>query len=336
MLFKMQNPNGIRVSLTNFGAALTECLVPDQNGQCADITLGFDSIEKYLDNAPRFGVIIGRFANRLDRGRFQLKGKHYQLAINSGRHHIHGGREGFDKKLWEAIPLDLDQGEGIRMRYISPHGEEGYPGTLKVEVDYILNHADEFIIRYLATTDKTTPINLTNHAYWNLAGEGSGHIGTHRLLIHAEFYTPNDEALIPTGEIRSVKSTPLDFQKAAAIGPRLEKIGGMPVGFDHNFVLSKSEFGALEKAAWLIHPASGRCMEILTTEPAIQFYTANFLDGSLIGKSGKRYGTHEALCLECQHFPNSPNHPHFPSTTLHPGQTYEQSTIYRFSIDSCF
>lgn len=331
-LFVLENSHGTRIGLTNFGATITQALLPDRHGKLEDITLGFNGFDEYLKNDPFLGVVAGRFANRIAEGRFSLKGKPYQLAVNNGPNHLHGGNSGFDKKLWSATPLEDRKPEGVKMSYTSPDGEEGYPGKVQTEITYTLNEENELVIHYVARTDQSTPLNLTNHAYWNLAGQASGTLEGQQLKLNASLYTPTDETLIPTGEIKSVAGSPLDFRNFADIYPRLAQIGGTPPGFDHNFVLKKSEREALELAASVIDPNSGRKMDVLTTEPGIQFYTANFLDGSITGKSGTPYQRHAGFCLECQHFPDSPNQPHFPSTILEPGQVYEQTTIHRFSV----
>jgi aldose 1-epimerase len=331
-LFTLRNKNGLIARITNYGAAITEMHVPDRNGESKDVTLGFDSLEGYLRNDPFFGVIAGRYANRIAKGQFSLGAKSYDLAVNNGPNHLHGGKEGFNTKIWSATPLSENDSEGVRLTYTSPNNEEGYPGELKVQLDYILSESNELRMDYQATSDEATPINLTNHAYWNLGGEGSGQIGNHEISINADFFTPVDDDLIPTGEIHSVANTPLDFRSSRLIGERIKEVGHTPTGYDHNFVLKKSEIGALERAATARHEGSGRQMEVLTTEPGIQLYTANFLDGTIVGKSGTPYEYQNGLCLECQHFPDSPNQPHFPATILYPGTVYKQTTVHRFSV----
>ena len=333
-LFTLTNQQGMIAKVSNYGAALTELHTPDRNGNLADVTLGFPRLEGYLENAPFFGVVAGRYANRIAGGTFQLAGETFRLAQNDGTNHLHGGTNGFNKKLWEPSSEVSDQAETLHLNYTSPDGEEGYPGKLKIQIDYSLNDDGEFRIDYSATCDRPTPINLTNHAYWNLGGEASGSIGDHILTLNASRYTPTDEALIPTGLISAVEDGPLDFRQPERIGERLHQTGLQPAGYDHNFVLTKTHVGALERAATVYHPPSGRTLEILTTEPGIQLYTANFLDDQIIGKSGKPYGQHHGFCLECQHFPDSPNQAHFPSTILPPGQTYRQTTIHRFTTKS--
>ncbi|MCS1408788.1 MAG: Aldose 1-epimerase [Verrucomicrobia subdivision 3 bacterium] len=330
-LFTLRTSNGLVVKITNFGAAVTEVHVPDRNGTFADVTLGFHNLTSYLKNDPFFGVVVGRYANRIVKGRFKLGGQTYQLATNNGSNHLHGGIAGFNKKLWNATSFESAEASGVSLHYTSPDGEEGYPGNVHLELTYSLNEANELKIDYRATSDQPTPLNLTNHAYWNLGGEHSGHIGDHLLTIHATHHTPTDSELIPTGEIRLVAGSPLDFRQPKAIGRDINQVGGRPLGYDHNFVLNKSQAGALELAATVTHPTTGRQLDVLTTEPALQFYTGNFLDGTLIGKSGTPYESQHGFCLECQHFPDSPNHPHFPSTILNPGQEYTQTTVHRFS-----
>ncbi len=332
-LFTLKNKNGLIARITNYGAAITQMHVPDRSGTFDDITLGFSDLDGYLDNNPFFGVVAGRYANRIAKGSFQLSEKRFQLAQNNGDHHLHGGNEGFNTKIWAASELKQSSAEGIRLTYQSPDGEESYPGALNVRMDYILTDANELRIDYQATTDKATPVNLTNHAYWNLKGEGRGDIQDHELSLAANLYTAVDSTLIPTGEILPVKGTPLDFTSPNTIGSRIQEVGGDPQGYDHNFVLEKPEAGALTRAAVLKHPETGRKMEVFTTEPGIQLYTANFLDGTIEGKSGTRYQPHAGICLECQHFPDSPNQAHFPSTILYPGMVYRQTTIHRFSIE---
>ena len=331
-IYTLQNANGIRVKITNFGAAVMEVHAPDRDKNLADVALGFGDYTGYLENVPSLGVVVGRYANRIANGTFTLNGRHYTLAANHGDHHLHGGVVGFGKRLWRGVPFETAEAGGVKLRYTSRDGEEGYPGQVQTELIYSLTESNELRMEYRAVSDQSTPLNLTNHAYWNLGGEGSGFIGGHILTIYADYYTPSDNWLIPTGEIRSVAETPLDFRRPKAVESDMEKTGGNLTGYDHNFVLNKSEFGALELAATIIHPASGRRMDVLTTEPGIQFYTGNSLDGTIVGKSGAVYGPQSGFCLECQHFPDSPNHPHFPSTILRPEQEYTQTTIHKFSI----
>ena len=331
-IYTLQNANGLRVKITNFGAALIEVHAPDRNGNLADLALGFIDCADYLENVPSLGVVVGRYANRITNGKFTLDGNRYTLATNHGAHHLHGGIAGFGKKLWRGAPFETAEAGGVKLRYTSRDGEEGYPGQAQTELVYSLTKSNELRMEYRAVSDQATPLNLTNHAYWNLGGEGSGCIDGHILTIYADYYTPSDNLLIPTGEIRSVAGTPLDFRRPKAVETEMKKAGENLAGYGHNFVLNKSEFGALELAATVIHPASGRRMDVLTTEPGLQFYTGNSLDGTIVGKSGAVYGPQSGFCLECQHFPDSPNHPYFPSTILRPEQEYTQTTIHRFSI----
>jgi aldose 1-epimerase len=327
-LFTLTNANGLVAKITNYGTILTELHVPDRKGRLADVVLGFDNIDQYVKGHPYFGCTAGRVANRIAAGKFVLDGKACSLAVNNGPNALHGGLVGFDKVLWKATPL---KGAAVKFDYTSADGEEGYPGRLFVTVVMKLTDADEWLIDYTATTNKPTPVNLTNHSYFNLAGNGD--IKRHKLMIAADFFTVSDTTLIPTGEIRPVKGTPLDFTKPAAIGSRFEKLGGKPQGYDHNFVLrgDATNSGKPALCARVVEPESGRVLEVFTTEPGVQLYTANWLDGSLTGKGGFVYQRHTGFCLETQHFPNSVNVPHFPNTILRPGETYRQTTIHRFS-----
>ncbi len=328
-LFTLTNSNGVVAKITNYGTIITELHVPDRQGRFADIVLGFNRLEPYLKGHPYFGCTVGRVANRIAGGKFTLDGKTYRLAVNNGPNHLHGGLRGFDKVLWEAEP----QGAGaVRFAYVSPDLEEGYPGRLEVAVLMTLTAANELRIDYTATTDQATPVNLTNHSYFNLAGEGQGHVLDHVLMIAADHFTPSNADLIPTGEIKAVKGTPLDFTRPTPIGARFSQLRGDPIGYDNNFVLN-SGGGSLALAARVTEPGSGRVMEVETTQPGLQLYTANFLDGSLVGKRGVAYARHSAFCLETQHFPNAVNEPAFPSVILRPGQTYRQTAIYRFAVE---
>ncbi len=327
-LFTLTNANGLVARITNYGTILTELHVPDRKGRLCDVVLGFDNLGQYFKGHPYFGCTVGRVANRIAGGKFRLGGKTYTLAVNNGPNALHGGIKGFDKVLWKATPL---RGAAVRFDYTSADGEEGYPGKLRVTVTMKLTDANELLIDYTATTTKPTPLNLTNHSYFNLAGQGD--IKDHKLLIAADFFTPKSPANVPTGEVRPVRGTPLDFTRPMAIGARFAKLGGKPQGYDHNFVLRGDATNAGQPGfcARVVEPRSGRVMEVFTTEPGVQLYTANWLDGSLVGKRGVVYGRHCGLCLETQHFPNSINIPHFPSTVLRPGETYGQTTVYRFS-----
>ena len=326
-LYTLTNTNGIRARIINFGAILVSLEVPDRNGNLADITLGFDKLDGYLGEHPYFGAIVGRYANRIGKAAFKLDGVEYKLAANNSENHLHGGIKGFDKRVWrlEDIGVTTD-GAMVKLSYISEDGEEGYPGNLACSVIYTLTEDDKLKISYEAETDKKTVVNLTNHSYYNLAGQGTGDILGHELMLNAGKYTVVDEGLIPTGENRNVKDTPMDFTTPMAIGSRIGQVEG---GYDHNYVLN-SGGGTLALAVTVSEPTSGRIMEIHTDQPGVQFYTGNFLDGSITGKAGKVYKKHYGFCLETQHFPDSPNKPDFPSVVLHPGQKYTTQTVHRF------
>jgi aldose 1-epimerase len=327
-LFTLKNAHGLVARITNYGTIITELHVPDRHGNLGDVVLGFDNLAQYLQGHPCFGCTVGRVANRIARGRFVLEGKTYTLAINNGPNHLHGGLKGFDKVLWRATPL---AGAAVKFAYTSPDGEEGYPGTLAVEVTICLTDADELRIDYSAATDKPTPVNLTNHSYFNLAGHGD--VLAHELMLAADYYTPANAQLIPTGQIAPVKGTPLDFTTPQPIGSRFSQLTCEPIGYDNNFVLGGGG-KALALAARVYEPGSGRVMELSTTEPGVQLYTANGLDGSLTGKRGAVYRRHAGFCLETQHFPDSVNQPKFPSIILRPGQTYRQTTVFMFTTKS--
>jgi aldose 1-epimerase len=331
-LYTLTNKNGMTAKVMTYGATLTELLVPDSEGKFADVVLGFDNLKGYTDGHPFFGSTAGRVANRIAKGKFTLEGKEYKLATNNGPNHLHGGLKGFDKVVWKAQQYESKTGDavGVDLTYVSKDGEEGYPGTLTVSVQYRLTTANELVIHYQATTDKATPVNLTNHSYFNLAGQGTGDILGQELVIDADKYTPTDDTLIPTGKIEPVKDTPLDFTKPTAIGKRLGEIKADPVGYDHNFVL-RGDNTKLHPAARVVEPKSGRVMEVLTTEPGVQFYTGNFLSGKEKGKGGAVYKKHAGFCLETQHFPDSVNHPNFPSVILKPGEKFTSTTVYKFS-----
>jgi aldose 1-epimerase len=335
-LFTLTNANGIKATITDWGATLVSLEVPDRDGNTADIALGFDKVEPYTGASPYIGSTVGRYANRIALGKFTLDGQEYTLATNDAPNHLHGGNAGFDKALWTAEPLrrEVLQGGvsavGVKFTHTSPDGDEGYPGTLTCSVTYSLTDKDELSFDYIATTDKPTVVNLTNHAYWNLAGEASGQaILDHELTIHAERYTPTDDTFIPTGELAAVEGTAVDFREAHVIGERIAQIPGDPGGYDHNFAVD-GEIGTLRPAAKVKHPGSGRVMEIATTEPGLQFYTGNFLDGTLTGKGGVVYQKNFAFCLEAQKYPDSPNQPDFPSSVLRPGEMYRQTTVHKF------
>ncbi len=331
-LYTLTNKNGMKVEISNYGGIVVSIVVPDRNGKMADVALGFDKPDGYLGKNPFFGALVGRYANRIAKGAFTLDGKTYRLAINDGPNSLHGGLKGFDKVAWTARELPGDH-PALELTYLSKDGEEGYPGNLHVKVTYSLNDKNELKIEYSATTDKDTVLNLTNHSYFNLAGQGNGDILKHLMMINAQKFTPVDATLIPTGAIDSVEGTPFDFRQPTAIGARINddneqlKLGK---GYDHNFVIDRQGPG-LVLAARAEDPGSGRVLEVLTTQPGIQFYTGNFLDGTVIGKGGVTYGKRAAFCLETQHFPDSPNHPDFPTSELKPSQTYDQVTVFRFS-----
>lgn len=331
-LFTLKNSNGVKVQITNYGGKIVSIIVPDSQGNMRDVVLGYDSIDEYVNGNPSFGATIGRYANRIAKGKFSINGQEYTLATNNGLNHLHGGIKGFRYKVWDVV----DQNDKLlRIKYLSKDMEEGYPGNLEIFVTFTLLDTDSLQIVYEAKTDKPTVVNLTNHSFFNLTGEGIGNILGNYLLINADSFTPVDETLIPTGEIRSLNDSPFDFRELTRIGDRINhddrqlKFGN---GYDHNYVLKKDGIGRLTFAARLIDPKSGRIMEVYTTEPSLQFYSGNFLNGRDIGKDGKVYGFRTALCLETQHYPDSPNHLNFPTTLLNPGQTFQSTTIYKFSV----
>lgn len=330
-IYTLTNRNGVIAKVITFGAVLTELHVPDRDGKLADVVLGFTSLQGYEGAEPYFGATVGRVANRIAKGKFRLGGQEYTLATNNGPNHLHGGNKGFDKRVWKAQIVPATDGVAVKFTYLSPDAEEGYPGALTASVTYTLTNRNELRLDYTATTDKATPINLTNHSYFNLAGEGTGDVLGHELLLMADRFTPVDDTLIPTGEIAAVRGTVMDFTKSTAIGARISQVpGAAPGGYDHNYVLN-SGGGVLALSAVLREPTSGRMMEVLTTEPGIQLYTGNFLDGTLVGKAGVAYKIHFGMCLETQHFPDSINHPTFPPAVLEPGRTFKSTTVYRFS-----
>lgn len=328
-LFTLTNDQGMEIRITNYGGIVVSIKVPDRIGQFDDVVLGHDSLEGYLNHSRYFGALIGRHANRIARGRFALDGIEYRLSTNNGANHLHGGMRGFDKVVW--TPREIE--DGLELRYASPDGEEGYPGNVEAIVTYTLTESNELRIDYRATTDRKTIVSLTNHSYFNLAGGGT--ILGHELQINADAFTPVAHGLVTTGEILCVQDTPMDFRSPTAIGrhiddddEQLQHAGG----YDHNFVL-RDQSAAMTPAAVLFDPSAGRKLEIFTTEPGMQFYSGNFLDGSIIGKNGRAYVRHSGCCLEAQHFPDSPNHPNFPSTVLQPGEEYRQTTVHRFSVE---
>jgi aldose 1-epimerase len=329
-LYVLTNSKGMKAKIITYGAILTELHVPDRNGKLADVVLGFDDLQGYLAGHPFFGATVGRVANRIAKGKFTLDGKEYSLAVNNGPNSLHGGLKGFDKAVWKAEQVKVADGVAVRFSHLSPDGDEGYPGKLSVTVTYTLTNENALKIDYQATTDKPTPVNLTNHSYFNLAGHQAGDILGQELTLQADEYTPADDTLIPTGEIKSVKGTPLDFTKPTTIGSRIAQLKTTG-GYDHNFVL-RGGGKKLAPAARVYEPKSGRVMEMETTEPGVQLYTSNGLDGKLKGKSGVAYPKHAAFCLEAQHFPDSVNHPNFSSVILRPGKTYSQTTVYKFSV----
>lgn len=325
--FVCTNANGLKLSMITYGAIVVSVETPDRDGKLANINLGFDSLAPYLERHPYFGSTVGRYCNRIAKGKFTLDGQTYTLATNNGPNHLHGGENGFDRRVWDAKPIEREDAVGVHFSYTSKDGEEGYPGNLKVEAIYTLNNDNALTVEFKATTDKATPVNLTNHNYWNLGGAGSGKIYDHQLTLSSDHYLAVDETLIPTGELLKVADTPFDFRKAKALGQDLKKIEADPVGYDHCFVL-RGQDGKLAHAATVHDPQSGRVMEIHTTQPGIQLYSGNFLDGSA---GGGGHNQHEAFCLETQHFPDSPNQAKFPSTILRPGETYHQKTVHKFS-----
>jgi aldose 1-epimerase len=331
-VYTLKNANGMELRVLNYGGIILSLKVPDRAGRSGDVVLGYDSLADYERSSPYFGAIIGRYGNRIARGRFTLDGKSYTLATNNGPNHLHGGVRGFDKVVWDVAPFERGDTVGLVFRYTSPDGEEGYPGTLQAMVTYTLTDRNELIFDYHATTDRATPVNLTQHSYFNLAGDGRGDILGHVVTLNADRFTPVDATLIPTGEIKSVDGTPFDFRMPTAIGARIAHDDAQlrfGRGYDHNFVLNK---GSDTLAARVYEPSSGRVMEISTTEPGLQFYSGNFLDGTLHGKQGVVYRHRYGFAMETQHYPDSPNKPAFPSTILRPGEQYRSRTTYRFSV----
>lgn len=331
-LYTLRNSAGMETCLTDYGGIVTRLTAPDRGGHFADVVLGYDSLADYLGGSHYFGAIVGRYANRIAGGRFILDGVEHALVTNDGDNHLHGGLRGFDKVVWEAEPYESDEEAGVRLRYVSPDGEEGYPGRLTTTVTYALTETNELRVEYSAETDAPTVLNLSHHGYFNLAGHASGSILGHELVLNAGRFTPVDARLIPTGEIGDVAGTSLDFREPAAIGARIEEDDEQirrGRGYDHNFVLDDHD-GSLRLAARVHEPDGGRVMEVRTTEPGVQFYSGNFLDGSDVGKDGGVYEQRSGFCLETQHFPDSPNQPHFPSTVLRPGEQYQTRTVYRF------
>lgn len=330
-LYTLRNDNGLEVNITNYGGIIVSMLAPDRAGNLGDVVLGFDTLEGYLGGSPYFGCIVGRYANRIARGKFTLNGVEYALAQNNGENHLHGGLNGFDKVAWAATQVSAEGQVGVRLTYRSPDGEEGYPGTLQATVGYTLTNDNALQIDYTATTNQDTVVNLTNHTYFNLLG--SGDILGHEVMLNANKFTPIGDTLIPTGEVRAVAGTPMDFTQPTPIGARIDEDDeqlNYAGGYDHNWVLNTPK-GTLGLAARVHEPNSGRVLEVYTTQPGVQFYTGNFLKGNLTGKRGVVYHKRSGFCLETQHFPDSPNQPDFPSTVLKPGQQYRHTTVFKFS-----
>jgi aldose 1-epimerase len=333
-LYTLTNNLGMQAKIMNYGGIVVSLKVPDRNGKMDDVVLGFNDLDSYLKGHPYFGAIVGRYGNRIAKGRFTLNGVEYKLAVNNGENHLHGGIKGFDKVVWTAKEMRTKMGPALSLTYISKDGEEGYPGTLTATVVYTLTNNNELKLDYTVTTDKDTVSNLTHHSYFNLAGEGNGDILSHILTLNGSRFTPTDAGSIPTGELKAVAGTPFDFLKPNVIGKRINdqdqqlQYGS---GYDHNFVVN-GKAGSLRSAATVYEPTSGRVLEVWTTEPGVQFYTGNFLDGTLTGKGGKIYQKRFGFCLETQHYPDSPNHPAFPTTTLKKGATYRSTTVYRFKV----
>ena len=334
-LYTLRNSNGIEMTVSDYGGIIVSLKVPDRNGRFDDIVLGYENLSDYLKETPYFGAIIGRYGNRIGKAKFSIDGDEYMLAANDGANHLHGGEVGFDKVLWKADPVIGGDAAAITFSYLSKDGEEGYPGNLNCKVTYTLGNDNSLRFDYEATTDKPTVCNLTQHAYWNLGGHDSGTILDHELVLHADHFTPVDKGLIPTGELRRVAGTPFDFRKPATIGSRIAEKNeqlNFGKGYDHNWVISRESRKEMELAATLYEPGSGRLMEVWTEEPGIQFYSGNFLDGKLTGKADVKYAHRSGLCLETQHYPDSPNQGSFPSVILRPGEVYKTSTLHKFKV----
>lgn len=333
-LYTLTNSHGMQAKITNYGGIVVSLTAPDRNGKFDDVVLGLGSLDAYLKGHPYFGAIVGRYANRIAKGHFKLNGVDYKLAVNNGENHLHGGIKGFDKVIWDATTVQTKDLVGISLSYVSKDGEEGYPGSLAVRVIYTLTSNNELKIDYSATTNKDTVVNLTHHSYFNLAGEGVGDILNHQLQINASRFTPTDAGSIPTGELRLVRGTPFDFNTSTAIGARINQTDQQLQfgnGYDHNWVLN-GHTGELRQAATVFEPTTGRTMQVWTTEPGIQFYTGNFLDGTLTGPRGQAYQRRSGFCLETQHYPDSPNEPGFPTTVLKRGARFRSTTVYRFGV----
>jgi aldose 1-epimerase len=334
-IFTLTNASGTEVRTIPYGAIIVSIRVPDRSGRLDDVVLGFDTLDGYVMKSRYFGAVVGRYGNRIAQGRFALDGRTYQLATNNGVNHLHGGVKGFDKVVWRAEPFQRDGAVGVAYSLTSPDGDEGYPGTLAARVTYTLTPSNEVTVEYDASTDRATPVNLTQHSYFNLAGEGSGDILDHRLTIDADRFTPVDATLIPTGELAPVEGTPFDFRHATVIGARIDTgVAQLQygTGYDHNWVLNRRSSQGPQHAARVEDPKSGRTLDVSTTEPGLQFYAGNFLDGTITGKAGHVYGRRSGLCLETQHFPDSPNHADFPSAIVRPGRHYQSTTVFAFGV----
>lgn len=333
-IYTLANNSGSQVKISEYGAVVVSLEVPDKNGNYSDVVLGYDELDGYVNDKSYFGAIVGRYGNRIGKGKFELDGQEFQLSVNDGENHLHGGIKGFNKVVWKGELFENKSGQALKLSYVSPDGEEGYPGMVNIHVVYTLTDSNELIIEYSAATDKPTIINPTHHSYFNLSGSFENTILDHELMIDAGRYTPVDNGLITTGELAQVENTPMDFRTPAKIGARINEDFEQLIfgkGYDHNWVLNNYN-GSVNKVASLYEPQSGRFMEVLTDEPGIQFYSGNFLNGTVTGKNGVIYNYRTGLCLETQHYPDSPNKPDFPSVTLNPGEKYEQTTIYRFSV----
>jgi aldose 1-epimerase len=333
-LYTLTNKNGAKATITDFGASVVNLLMPDKSGKLEDIVLGYDNVNDYAKGTSNFGAIVGRYGNRIGKGKFTLDGKEYQLALNNGENHLHGGIIGYNKVMWSAEPVEREAGQALKLTYLSKDGEEGYPGNVKLEVVYTLTNNNELSIEYTATTDKPTIFNPTNHSYFNLSGNTENTILDHELMINADYYTPIDKGFITTGKLDKVENTPMDFRKPTKIGAGINKTDFEQIkfglGYDHNWVLNNWD-KKVKLAVTVYEAKSGRFMEVLTDQPGVQFYAGNFLDGTGAGKNGKPYQYRTGLCLETQHFPDSPNKPNFPTVRLNPGETYKYTTIYKFS-----
>lgn len=329
-MYTLANDAGIKANVMNYGAILFSLELPDREGRMEDVMLGYATLDEYVGSSKYFGATIGRYGNRIAKGKFTLDGREYILAVNNGENHLHGGLKGFNKVVWDSEAVRSERGTGVQLTYTSPDGEEGYPGNLRTTVVYWLTDDSELKIEYTAQTDKPTPVNLTHHSFWNLSGDVKRDILGHELMLNADSYLPVDEGLIPTGEIRQVKNSPMDFTSPMPIGSRIDQVPG---GYDHTYVLNRRDDGQeLILAADVYDPLSGRSMRVYTTEPGIQFYSGNFLDGTIVGKDNRAYNKYDAFCLETQHFPDSPNQPAFPSVILQPGQIYSHRCIYQFYV----